>query len=451
MKKKLFILPFLLTAFLLSSCNNASSTSKVDEDNIEEPIDQVIHVENISLNKTSITLKIGETDTLIAVISPDNATNKEVKWSSSNSSVVSVDNGTITAKKEGEVDIIAKSVDGNKTAKAHVLVIEDAPVNPEEPPVDPEEPPVDPEDPETPPVDPEEPPIDPEEPPVDPGTDPEDPPVDPEEPPVDPEEPPVDPEEETDDSKIESISLDKRELDLKVNKTYSLIVNFVPSDIDLEYKDVNWSVDDETIATVSKYGVVKAVKEGTTVVHCVTVEGNRHASCRVNVFSTDEQIKREYRKVADMDSIKAGDIIVFACPQEGLTASFNRKDGYLFPVQTSFSSDKNSITSLGTDTAEYIVGDSSSGLTLENQNGMFLAAKGLKNINHIASYKGAIEWAFEYIDDQVGVSVGNYVYSTYDTIEGWLMFNTKANRFTLYDSSEQIDMFLPTIYRLERI
>lgn len=442
MKKKLFLLPFLLTAFLLASCNNTSNSSTKEDEEIE-PTNPVVHVESVSLNKASITLKVGEEDTLIATITPNNATNKEVKWSSSNSDVASVDNGVITAKKEGEVDIIVTSIDGRKTSKAHVVVLEDDP-----PVVDPEpqpDPEPDPENPDT-PIEPSEPdtPVTPEDPdtpviPDDPGT-PEDPDT--------PIEPSID---EEDDSKIESISLDKRELDLKVNKTYSLIVNFVPSDIDLEYKDVTWSSDDETIASVSKYGVVKANKEGTTVIHCVTTEGNRHSSCIVNVFSSEQSIKREYRKVTDMDSIKSGDIIVFACPQEGLTATINRKDGYLSPVTSSFSNDKNSIISLGSDTAEYIVGDSESGLTLENQNGMFLAAKGLKNITHIASYKGAIEWAFEYIDDQEGVSIGNYVYSTYDSVDGWLMFNAKANRFTLYDSNEQIDMFLPTIYRLEKI
>ncbi len=256
-------------------------------------------------------------------------------------------------------------------------------------------------------------------------------------------------EEETDESRIDHITLNKTELILKVGKSDELIVNFFASDPndDLEdAKDGEWVTSDSSVATV-RYGRVVAVKEGKATVSYVTVEGNRRASCTVYVVTSDASIRKEYQRVDDLESLKQDDVIVFACPEKGLTATINRKDGYLIPIESSFSSDKSRITMMGIDTAEFLLTDGEEGgFTMFAQNNQFLAAKYLKNITFVNS-KGALEWAFEYIDDQPGVSVGNYVYSTSSSIEGWLMFNTKADRFTLYDSSVQVDMCLPTIYR----
>lgn len=84
---------------------------------------QTIHVAGISLDKTSLALKIGDTAILKAAVSPDNATDKTVKWSSSNSRVVTVDsNGTVKAVGEGNATITVKTNDGKKTATCSVEV-----------------------------------------------------------------------------------------------------------------------------------------------------------------------------------------------------------------------------------------------------------------------------------------------------------------------------------------
>lgn len=81
---------------------------------------QNVEVTNISLNKSSLELIIGNSDTLTATISPSNATNKSVTWSSSNSNIISVDNsGKVTAKSIGSATITAKTANG-KTASATV-------------------------------------------------------------------------------------------------------------------------------------------------------------------------------------------------------------------------------------------------------------------------------------------------------------------------------------------
>ena len=81
-----------------------------------------IAVTSVSLNKNATTLMVGDTETLTATVAPDNATNKNVSWSSSDATVASVENGTITAKKEGTATITVTTDDGGKTATCEVTV-----------------------------------------------------------------------------------------------------------------------------------------------------------------------------------------------------------------------------------------------------------------------------------------------------------------------------------------
>ena len=82
---------------------------------------KVIAVEGISLNRTSAALVEGETLTLVATVTPDNATDKTVTWSSSNTSVATVDaTGKVTAVAVGTATITA--VAGDKTATCEVTV-----------------------------------------------------------------------------------------------------------------------------------------------------------------------------------------------------------------------------------------------------------------------------------------------------------------------------------------
>ena len=82
-----------------------------------------IAVTGVSLNKGSITLMVGETETLTATVQPTNATNNAVTWSSSNTSVATVSSsGVVTAKAAGSATITVKTNDGNKTATCQLTV-----------------------------------------------------------------------------------------------------------------------------------------------------------------------------------------------------------------------------------------------------------------------------------------------------------------------------------------
>ena len=81
-------------------------------------------VTSVSLNKNTLELYAGQSETLIATVTPDDATNQNVTWSSDNETVATVDNsGNVTAVAAGNATITAMA-DGGKTATCVVQVRE---------------------------------------------------------------------------------------------------------------------------------------------------------------------------------------------------------------------------------------------------------------------------------------------------------------------------------------
>lgn len=90
---------------------------------VSEEVLTKIPVSGITLNKGPLLdLMVGEQEIVAARISPSNATNKNVKWVSSNSTVVSVDAGKLTAHSKGTAVITASAVDGGEMATVTVTV-----------------------------------------------------------------------------------------------------------------------------------------------------------------------------------------------------------------------------------------------------------------------------------------------------------------------------------------
>ncbi|MGI6653008.1 MAG: Ig-like domain-containing protein [Christensenellales bacterium] len=80
-------------------------------------------VTGVSLNKTTLTLLVGNSETLTATVAPENATHKDVTWSSDDETVATVDNsGKVTAVAPGTATITVKTTDGEKTATCTVTV-----------------------------------------------------------------------------------------------------------------------------------------------------------------------------------------------------------------------------------------------------------------------------------------------------------------------------------------
>lgn len=82
-----------------------------------------ILVSGITLNKTSLTLQDGDSAKLTATVTPTNADNQKVTWSTSDESVATVSaDGTVTAVKAGTANITVTTEDGGKTASCTLTV-----------------------------------------------------------------------------------------------------------------------------------------------------------------------------------------------------------------------------------------------------------------------------------------------------------------------------------------
>ena len=176
----------------------------------------IVHVTSVTLNKTTLSLTVGGEETLMATVKPDDATNKTVTWTSSNTGVTTVDsNGKVTAVAAGEATITAKA--GNQTAKCEVTVTaaEEATVP------------------------------------------------------------------------VESITLNETELTLNEGGVFQLTATVSPSDA--TDAEVEWEIDDDTIATLSDTGKVTAKKGGTATI--TASAGGKSAQCKLTVNAAPEGVR----------------------------------------------------------------------------------------------------------------------------------------------------------------
>ena len=175
---------------------------------------QAIAVTGVTLNKTSLSMTVGDTQTLTATVTPSNATNKAVNWSSTNASVATVSSsGVVIAKAAGTASIIVATVDGGKTATCSVTV-------------------------------------------------------------------------NSKTVSVTSVSLDSGVLGMDVGTTYTLIATVSPSNA--TDKSVSWTSSDTSVATVSSSGVVTAKAAGTAAITVTTNDGGKKATCSVSVLDPVE-------------------------------------------------------------------------------------------------------------------------------------------------------------------
>jgi uncharacterized protein YjdB len=114
----------VITVAVKTDAGNFTATCTVTV--TEEPEPPVVSVTGVMFNNpNSMTLFVGNEGYLYAAVLPDNATNKDVTWTSSKPGVATVDTkGTVIAVSVGETVITVKTVDGGFTATCTVTVTE---------------------------------------------------------------------------------------------------------------------------------------------------------------------------------------------------------------------------------------------------------------------------------------------------------------------------------------
>lgn len=119
--KKLALLSFVLLLIFACTCF-VGCEGGTEPPEGEPPVGPTVAVTGVSLNKQNADLDLGATLALSATVAPDNATNKGVSWSSSDTTVASVVDGTVTAIGEGTAVITVTTADGSFTASCTVRV-----------------------------------------------------------------------------------------------------------------------------------------------------------------------------------------------------------------------------------------------------------------------------------------------------------------------------------------
>ena len=182
--------------------------------NCEVIVKKPVMPESISLDRTQITLVEGEKTTLVATILPEEATNKHITWVTNNPEIALMDNGTVTAVKEGIVNVTA-TTDNGLTANCEVIVKKPSVL-------------------------------------------------------------------------ATSITLDKNVYEAVEGTEFSLTATILPEDA--SSKTVAWDSSNKEVATVTD-GLVKVLKEGTANITASTTDGtNLTATCVVNGISGIEDI-----------------------------------------------------------------------------------------------------------------------------------------------------------------
>lgn len=121
MNKKYKVFGLLLSLAMLSGCNMFIPNNDPKDPNKNNEVET--SVTSVYLNRSILSLSINTTYQLTANVLPSTALNKNVTWSSSDSSVASVDvNGLISTLKQGTTTITVTSEDGNHIATCNVTV-----------------------------------------------------------------------------------------------------------------------------------------------------------------------------------------------------------------------------------------------------------------------------------------------------------------------------------------
>ncbi|PJI06943.1 MULTISPECIES: DUF5050 domain-containing protein [Clostridium] len=127
MKKAKYRISLALSISLMASLSNTTVFNKIQAANSSNvyasTLSSDVSVSSVTLNKETDTLTVGDTDTLTATVAPDNATNKSVTWTTSDSKIATVSStGVVTAVSAGTATIVVTTADGSKTSSCNVTV-----------------------------------------------------------------------------------------------------------------------------------------------------------------------------------------------------------------------------------------------------------------------------------------------------------------------------------------
>ena len=106
-----------------TSNSNSNTNSSNSNSNVTSNSNTNVSVTGIELVGETLTVRVGSKETINYRIVPENATNKNVTYTTTNNNLFDINNGVVTGKKEGTGTVLIKTVDGNYEAKLTVVVL----------------------------------------------------------------------------------------------------------------------------------------------------------------------------------------------------------------------------------------------------------------------------------------------------------------------------------------
>ena len=302
-----------------------------------DPKPEVIPVENVVLNQNNVTLNIGETTTLEAIITPDNATNKNVTWTSDNEDIASVNNGIVTAIGPGETTITVTTQDSQKTAECTITVIEPEP----------------------------------------------------------------------EEIHVEKVDLNMQNISLEIGEKATLVAVITPNDA--TNKNVTWTSEDENIASVND-GIVTAIGPGETTITVMTEDGEKTATCKVTVTEEEEElistISYDYTELTNQNVTA--------------TITFNRDD---VTITNNDGSNEYVFEENGTFTFEYIDSEGNS-------------SQNIARVTWIDKEGPQINIHYETINNGKAVKVTIQANEELKPIEGWTLSEDRLSISKTFDENQ---------------
>ena len=192
----------------VTSSNGKSASIKVSV------VTDEVKVEKITLNPSKLTLDVGSSSQVTAIIGPANATNRELVWESSNPNIATVDdNGIVKGISPGTAIITVKTKDGTVESQIVVTIKE---------------------------------------------------------------------------TEVESLCFAQNDISIKKDDTLKLIVQIKPTGLDSP--KLTWSSSDPSVVSVDENGNIKGLKEGTATI-TVTSPNGKTASIKVTVVTDEVKVE----------------------------------------------------------------------------------------------------------------------------------------------------------------
>lgn len=227
---------------------------------------------------------------------------------------------------------------------------------------------------------------------------------------------------------VESVSLSKTTVTLAVDEQVTLTATVLPENAD--NKDVNWSSNNEDVATVTN-GVVTAVAAGTATITVTTVDGAKTATCVVTV--TSEAVATTMYRLSDKTKQLVNGAYVSFCSMEDVSVVMGTYDketsqNNIKPMTVTLNDD--GTLSVGDKALYRVVINSEDGtFAFQDSNDKYIYAAST-SANQLKAQNAAHYWTVE-----IGTAE-DLVKSVTNTNRGWMRYNTQSNCFSCYSSGQ---------------